>query len=200
MSAISTWAPSAASRRATAPANTHRPTGHQRALVPKLHAPTLCHRPDSQRQWPVPRAAAAGKNAHHSQADPHPGQANTHGPSRGPEGRSLDLRRIAGITPDLGVWLPLLSVGDPRLPIVRGPSAAQARARGGHGRRARRSSEPAGDGRQLGRRVRPVHGPHEPRWQVSRRERGSSALSSEGSPDAGTPVADEHGQPDGELG
>ena len=42
-------------------------------------------------------------------------------------GRSLDLRRSAGIGSDLGVCLPLLSVGDPGLPIVRGPSAAQAR-------------------------------------------------------------------------
>jgi hypothetical protein len=37
----------------------------------------------------------------------------------------LDLWRCAGIGSDLGAWLPLLSVADPRLPIVRGPSAAQ---------------------------------------------------------------------------
>jgi hypothetical protein len=46
----------------------------------------------------------------------------------------LDLRRWAGIGCDLGIYVPLLSVANPRLPIVRGPSAAHARARGGHGR------------------------------------------------------------------
>jgi hypothetical protein len=70
--------------------------------------------------------------------------------------RILDLRRWIGIASDLGIRLPQLSVADPRLPIVRGPSAAHTRARGGHGRRARRSSEPAGDACQLGRWVRPV--------------------------------------------
>ena len=79
----------------------------------------------------------------------------------------LDLRRFIDVGSDLGVWLPLLSDGDPRLPVVRGPSAAQSRACGGHGRGARRSSVPAGDGRQLGRWVRPVLGDHEPRWQGS---------------------------------
>jgi hypothetical protein len=55
---------------------------------------------------------------------------------------SLDLRRI-DVGSDLGVWLPLLSAADPRLPAVRGPSAAQSGACGGHGRRARRGSERA---------------------------------------------------------
>jgi hypothetical protein len=40
----------------------------------------------------------------------------------------LDLWRIAGITPDLGVWLPLLSVGDPRCRSF----AAPVRPRRGH--------------------------------------------------------------------
>jgi hypothetical protein len=87
----------------------------------------------------------------------------------------LDLRRFIDVGSDLGIWLPLLSAADPRLPVVRGPSAAHTRARGGHGRRLRRSSEPGGDGHQLGRWARPVRGHHEPRWQVSRRERGSSS-------------------------
>jgi hypothetical protein len=79
----------------------------------------------------------------------------------------LDLRRWAGIGCDLGIYVPLLSVANPRLPIVRGPSAAHARARGGHGRRGRRCSYRGGDGRQLGRWVRPVLGYHEPRWQAA---------------------------------
>jgi hypothetical protein len=39
--------------------------------------------------------------------------------------RVLDLRRWIGIASDLGIRLPQLSVADHRLPIVRGPSAAQ---------------------------------------------------------------------------
>jgi len=41
--------------------------------------------------------------------------------------RILDLRRWAGIGCDLGIYLPPLSVADPRWPIVRGPSAAQGK-------------------------------------------------------------------------
>ena len=48
---------------------------------------------------------------------------------REPAGRFLDLRRPGHIGSDLGVCLPLLSVADPWSPMVRGPSAAQKRAR-----------------------------------------------------------------------
>ena len=48
-------------------------------------------------------------------------------PLREPEGRSPDLRQVAGIGSDLDVCVPLLSAGDPWLLIVRGPSAAQPR-------------------------------------------------------------------------
>jgi hypothetical protein len=44
----------------------------------------------------------------------------------------LDLRRLADACSDLGVCLPLLSAGDQGLPIIRRPSAAQARAQRGH--------------------------------------------------------------------
>jgi hypothetical protein len=54
-----------------------------------------------------------------------------------------------------------------------GPSAAQGRAHGGNGRRARRNSEPNGDGHQLGRWVRIVIGHHEPRYQAPGGARGS---------------------------
>lgn len=40
------------------------------------------------------------------------------------------------------------------------------RARRGHGRRGRPCSKPAGDGRQLGRRVGPVLGDQRPRWHT----------------------------------
>jgi hypothetical protein len=77
---------------------------------------------------------------------------------REPEGRFLDLRRFAGIGSDLGACLPLLSAADQGLPIVRGPSAAHAGARGGHGRRGRTRRRRGGDGHQLGRWARLVQG------------------------------------------
>jgi hypothetical protein len=66
-----------------------------------------------------------------------------------------------------------LSAGDPRLPIVRGPTAAHGRARGGHGRREPTLLGRCGDGHQLGRWVRLVLSDHEPRWQVT--EGGAAA-------------------------
>ena len=45
--------------------------------------------------------------------------------------RILDLRRLVGIGSDLGICLPQLSAADPRWLIVRGPSAARGRTRGG---------------------------------------------------------------------
>jgi hypothetical protein len=55
---------------------------------------------------------------------------------------------------------PWLSVDDRCRPMLR--------ARRGHVRRGRRSSKPAGDGRQLDRRARPVLGDRLLRWQASR--------------------------------
>jgi hypothetical protein len=75
---------------------------------------------------------------------------------REPAGRFLDLRRIAGVGSDLGVCLPLLSAGNPGLPVVRGPSAAQGRARGGHGRRESTWLRRGSDGNKLSRRVSPT--------------------------------------------
>ena len=46
-------------------------------------------------------------------------------------GPIADLRPLAGIGPDLGVWLPLLSAGGQGLPIVRGPSAAHGQRNAG---------------------------------------------------------------------
>ena len=92
----------------------------------------------------------------------------------------FDLRRFIDMASELGVLLPLLSAADLRLPLVRGPSAAQSRACGGHGRRARRGSEHAGDGRQLGRWVRFVLDDHLPRWQVA--EGGAAGLARSRSP------------------
>jgi hypothetical protein len=48
---------------------------------------------------------------------------------REPASQFLDLRRLVGACSDLGVWLLLLSVGDPWLPTVRGPSWSRL----GHG-------------------------------------------------------------------
>ena len=47
----------------------------------------------------------------------------------------LDLRRFIDVGSDLGVWLPLLSAVDPRLPVVRGPSAAPVYGMRRRGRR-----------------------------------------------------------------
>jgi hypothetical protein len=38
----------------------------------------------------------------------------------------LDLRRFVDMAYELGILFPLLSAADPRLPVVRGPSAAQS--------------------------------------------------------------------------
>ena len=52
---------------------------------------------------------------------------------------------------DLGVCLPLLSAGDPGLPIVRGPSAAQLGHREGTAGEDDTWLRRGGDGYQLGR-------------------------------------------------
>lgn len=61
---------------------------------------------------------------------------------------------------------PWLSVNDRWRPMLR--------ARWGHGRRGRRNSKPAGDGRQLGRKMRPALGDHPPRRQAA--EGGAAEL------------------------
>jgi len=81
------------------------------------------------------------------------------GPSFGPD--SAPLLQVKA-----SMDRPWLTVSDRQMPMLR--------ARGGHGRRGRRSSKPGGDGHQLYRRAGPAHDDHLPRWQGPDGARGSS--------------------------